>query len=103
MSVPCVDGGSRTLRNLYFTDRSTALTSANAWEYVQGFIVTYNDHLIYWSGQCVPTSRNTYSVNINHFWYTDKGVDFPVVCTSYDIDGFHWFGFDPLEGNFRIS
>ena len=103
VSAPCVDGGSRTLRNLYFTDRSTALTSANTWEYVQGFIVTYNDHLIYWSGQCVPTSRNTYSVNIKHFWYTDKGVDFPVVCTSYDIDGCHWFGFDPLEGKFRIS
>ena len=35
VSVPCVDGGSRTLRNLYFTDRSTALTSANAWDYVR--------------------------------------------------------------------
>lgn len=98
VSVATIDGGWRTLGHFYLTNLSHAPSSADEGLYAEGFILTTGNHCIHWAGQVTGGS-----IDISFFWYSEGGVDYRVSATSYDIDGFHWFGFDPVDGNFRIS
>lgn len=94
-----VDGGVRTVKHLFLETIDHAPTAADMGRYVQGFLITSGNHRIHWAGNV--TAANL--ISISAFWYWPGVVKYPVVATSYDIDGFHWFGFDPIEGDFRLS
>ena len=94
-----VDGGVRTVKHLFLETIDHAPTAADMGRYVQGFLITNGNHRIHWAGNV--TAANL--ISISAFWYWPGVVKYPVVATSYDIDGFHWFGFDPIEGDFRLS
>ncbi len=98
VDIAASDGGSRTLHSFYITNLSYAPSSAASGEYVEGFILTSGNHCIHWSGQATGGS-----LAIDQLWYTEDGASYPVTTTSYDIDGFHWFGHDTATGDFRIS
>lgn len=94
-----VDGGVRTVKHLFLETIDHAPTAADMGRYVQGFLITSGNHRIHWAGNV--TAPNL--ISISAFWYWPGVVKYPVVATSYDIDGFHWFGFDPIEGDFRLG
>ena len=94
-----VDGGQRTVKHLFLETIDHAPATADIGKYVQGFLITSGNHRIHWSGYVMAVN----SIYISAFWYWPSAVKYPVAATSYDIDGFHWFGFDPTEGDFRIS
>ena len=94
-----VDGGQRTVKHLFLETIDHAPTAADMGRYVQGFLITSGNHRIHWAGYVAAANL----IYISAFWYWPDIVKYPVVATSYDIDGFHWFGFDPIEGDFRIS
>ena len=93
-----VDGGYRTVKHLFLTNLDHAPTGAENGRYITGFIITSGNHCIFWSGVIYGQA-----IGIDSFWYKQGVRAYPVAATSYDIDGFHWFGFDPIEGDFRIS
>ena len=93
-----VDGGYRTVKHLFLTNLDHAPTGAENGRYITGFIITSGNHCIFWSGVIYGQA-----IGIDSFWYKQGVRAYPVAVTSYDIDGFHWFGFDPIEGDFRIS
>ena len=93
-----VDGGYRTVKHLFLTNLDHAPTGAENGRYITGFIITSGNHCIFWSGVIYGQA-----IGIDSFWYKQRVRAYPVAATSYDIDGFHWFGFDPIEGDFRIS
>lgn len=94
-----VDGGQRTVKHLFLETIGHAPTASDIGRYVQGFLISSGNHRIHWAGYVMAANR----IYISAFWYWPGTVKYPVVATSYDIDGFHWFGFDPIEGDFRIS
>lgn len=94
-----VDGGVRTVKHLFLETIDHAPTAADMGRYVQGFLITSGNHRIHWAGNVAAANL----ISISAFWYWPGVVKYPVVATSYDIDGFHWFGFDPIEGDFRLS
>lgn len=98
VSIATADGGTRTLRNLYITNMTADPFVLSAGQYVEGFILTSGNHCIHWSA-----TTGGGSLAIERLWYTDASGDYPVTATSYDIDGFHWFGTDSGGGEFRIS
>lgn len=93
-----IDGGNRKVSHLFLISLDHAPTAAENGRYITGFIITSGNHCVFWSGEIYGQT-----IGIDSFWYKQGIRTYPVAATSYDIDGFHWFGFDPIEGDFRIS